>query len=136
MISKTRVAVFFFFIQIIFAANMINAQVLTLDQAIKNGLDNNRQLKISNDKVALAEIKYKEAVDLTLPSLKASAGYTRLSDVEEPKIQFPGFAEPVALFPVYVNNYSAKVSLSETIFSGFRLKYAMASQQFLQQAAK
>jgi len=136
MISKTRVAFFFFFIPVIFSANKTSAQVLTLEQAIKNGLDNNRQLKISTDKVALAEIKYKEAVDLTLPSLKASAGYTRLSDVEEPKIQFPGFAEPVALFPVYVNNYSAKVSLSETIFSGFRLKYAMASQQFLQQAAK
>lgn len=112
------------------------AQVLTLDQAIKQGVDNNRQLKISSYKIALAETKYKEAVDLTLPSLKASAGYTRLSDVDQPKIQFPGAPEPVALFPVYVNNYSAKVSLSETVFSGFRLKYAMESQKLLQQATR
>ncbi|MCX6274694.1 MAG: TolC family protein [Bacteroidetes bacterium] len=114
----------------------ITAQVLTLDQAIKQGVDNNRQLKISSYKIALAETKYQEAVDLTLPSLKASAGYTKLSDVDQPKIQFPGAPEPVALFPVYVNNYSAKVSLSETVFSGFRLKYAMESQKLLQQATK
>lgn len=113
-----------------------SAQVITLDQAIKQGVENNRQLKISSYRVALAETKYKEAVDLTLPSLKASAAYTRLSDVDEPKIQFPGAPEPVALFPVYVNNYSARVSLSETVFSGFRLKYAMQSQKLLQEAAK
>ena len=113
-----------------------SAQVLTLDQAIRSGLDNNRQLKISGYKVALAGIKYKEAVDLALPSLKASGSYTRLSDVDQPKIQFPGAAEPVALFPVYVNNYAARVSLSETLFSGFRLKYAMESQQLLQRAAQ
>ncbi|MEO8086102.1 MAG: TolC family protein [Bacteroidota bacterium] len=123
-------------ILMLFLIQSLKAQVLTLDQAIKQGVGNNRQLKISGYKVALAETKYKEAVDLTLPSLKASAGYTRLSDVEQPKIQFPGAPEPVSLFPVYVNNYSGKVSLSETIFSGFRLKYAMESQKLLQQATK
>ncbi len=121
---------------VIFSVSKSKAQVMTLYQAIKQGVDNNRQLKISSYRVALAETKYKEAVDLTLPSLKASAGYTRLSDVDEPKIQFPGVPEPVSLFPVYVNNYSAKVSLSETVFSGFRLKYAMESQKLLQQATK
>ncbi len=121
---------------LLLSAIELQAQVMTLEQAIKQGSENNRQLKISKYKIELAEVKYQEAVDLVLPSLKASAGYTRLSDVEEPKIQFPGFAEPVALFPVYVNNYSARVSLSETVFSGFRLKYAMESQKLLQQAAK
>jgi len=124
------------FILMFFLFQSMKAQVLSLDQAIKQGVENNRQLKISAYKVALAETKYKEAVDLTLPSLKASAGYTRLSDVDQPKIQFPGAPEPVALFPVYVNNYSGRISLSETIFSGFRLKYAMESQKLLQQATK
>jgi outer membrane protein len=135
MNSKIWIAKINFFLLTVFPAGLW-AQVMTLDQAIQQGIANNRQLKISNYKVALAEIKYKEAVDLTLPSLKASAGYTRLSDVEEPKIQIPGAPEPVALFPVYVNNYSGRVSLSETVFSGFRLKYAMESQKLLQQAAK
>ncbi|CAN5685089.1 TolC family protein [soil metagenome] len=121
---------------LVFFFQSIQAQVLTLEQAIKQGVDNNRQLKISGYKVAHAETKYKEAVDLTLPSLKASAGYTRLSDVEQSKIQFPGAPEPVSLFPVYINNYAGKVSLSETVFSGFRLKYAMESQKLLQQATK
>jgi outer membrane protein len=113
-----------------------NAQVLTIDEAIKLGLDNNKQLKISAYKVEQAEIKYKQAVDLTLPSLKASAGYTRLSDIEPPQILFPGADKPVALFPVYVNNYMGKVSLNETIFSGFRLRYAMESQKLLEDATR
>ena len=135
MNSKTRAGKIPLFIAFIFAVSA-NAQVLTLDEAIKLGLDNSKQLKISSYKVEQAEIKYKQATDLTLPSLKASAGYTRLSDLEPPQIMFPGVDKPVALFPIYVNNYLAKVSLSETIFSGFRLRYAMESQKLLEEATK
>lgn len=133
---KTRLFTASLLTLLLFIQEHSAAQVITLEQAIQQGIGNNRQLKLSGYKVALAEIKYKEAVDMTLPSLKASAGYTRLSDVEEPKIQIPGAPEPVSLFPVYVNNYSGRISLSETVFSGFRLKYAMESQRLLQQSAK
>src|SRR5947207_3935972 len=95
-------------------ATVAHSQQMTLQQAIKQGIDNNRQLKISSYKVALAEIKYKEAVDLTLPAIKASAGYTRQSDLTPPAFLFPGAKEPITLFPIYVNNYSARVSLYET----------------------
>jgi len=111
-------------------------QPMTLEQAVKQGLDKNRVLKISSYKVSLAEMRYKEAVDVTLPSLKATAGYTRQSDLTPPAIQLPGFKEPVTLFPIYVNNYVGKVSLYETIFSGGRLKYAEQSQELLEQSAK
>src|SRR5207245_2195042 len=114
----------------------ISGQPLTLTQAIRQGLDNNRELKISSYKVALAEMKYKEAVDVALPSLKAIAGYTRQSDLTPPTFLFPGAKEPVVLFPIYVNNYSARVALYETIFSGGRLKYAEQAQLLLQQATK
>ena len=120
----------------LFFVTVTNGQPMTLQQAVKQGLDNNRQLKISSYKVSLAEIKYKQAVDVTLPSLSATAGYTRQSDLVPPSIQLPGFKEPVTLFPIYVNNYIGKVSLYETIFSGGRLKYAEQSQQLLEQASK
>lgn len=120
---------------ILFAVSA-NAQVLTIDEAIRLGLDNSKQLKISSYKVEQAKIKYQQAVDYTLPSLKASAGYTRLSDLEPPQILFPGAEKPVALFPIYTNNYLGKVSLTETVFSGFRLRYAMESQKLLEDATR
>jgi hypothetical protein len=109
MSSKIQAGSVLFFMLLFFFPRSASCQVVTLDEAIKKGVENNRQLKLSSYKVALAAVKYKEAADLTFPSLKASAGYTRLSDVDEPKIQFPGAPEPVALFPVYVNNYAAEV---------------------------
>ena len=63
------------------------------------------------------------------------AGYTRQIEIDEFQAKFPGAAEPITFFPNIPNNYVTRASLSETIFSGFRLKYAMASQKYLQQAA-
>lgn len=108
---------------------------LTLDQAIKMGLDSSRNLRISQTRLTIAQAKYNQAMDAVLPVVRLSGNYTRLSDIDMPKILFPGAAEPIALFPVYVNNYSAGLSVSETVFSGFRLKYARESQRLLQQAA-
>src|SRR5437870_850954 len=115
MKSKT-VTASLFFLSLFLSVGFTKAQPMTLEQAVKQGLDNNRQLKISSYKVSLAEMKYKEAVDVTLPSLKATAGYTRQSDLTPASIQFPGFKEPVTLFPIYVNNYIGRISLYETIF--------------------
>jgi outer membrane protein len=109
-------------------------QTITLQQAIETGLQKSKNLKLADARIELANAKYNEAVDATIPSLKVSAGYTRLSDVPEFKTQFPGQTEPVALFPNIPNTYTTRASLSETIFSGFRLKYAQESQQQLRKA--
>ena len=109
---------------------------LKLEEAIRLGLENNKSLKISSARVETANAKYEEAYDATLPAVKLSAGYTRLSDIEEPKIQFPGTTEPVSLFPVYVNNYMARLSVSEPVFTGFRLAYAKKAQELLRDAAR
>lgn len=109
-------------------------QQILLQDAIKMGLENSKNLKVSAAKVAIAQAKYNEAVDATIPSLKLTAGYTRLSDIPEFKVQFPGNPDPVTFYPNIPNNYTTRASLSETVFSGFRLKYAQASQKFLQQA--
>ncbi len=110
-------------------------QQISLEQAIKLGLDNSKSLKISQSKSDIADAKYSQAIDAVLPAVNLSANYQRLSDINEPLIHFPGL-EPFSLFPVYVNTYSTRLSVSETVFSGFRLKYAQTSLQLLQQAAK
>ena len=109
---------------------------LTLDQLIQLGLDSSKSLRISDARLKFAQAKYDQAYDAALPSVRLNANYTRLSDIEEPKFLFPGASTPVALFPVYVNNYSVNLTASEVIFSGFRLKYAKESTDLLNQASK
>lgn len=112
------------------------SRTLSLQQAMKEGLEASKTMKVSMAKLEQARAKYEEAVDGALPSFRLSAGYTKLSDIDQAKIKFPGQAEPISLFPVYTNNYTARLSLNETVFSGFRLKYAMESQRLLQKAAE
>ena len=109
---------------------------LTLNQLIQLGLDSSKSLRISDARLKFAQAKYDQAYDAALPSVRLNANYTRLSDIEEPKFLFPGASTPVALFPVYVNNYSVNLTASEVIFSGFRLKYAKESTDLLNQASK
>ena len=109
---------------------------LTLNQLIQLGLDSSKSLRISDARLKFAQAKYDQAYDAALPSVRLNANYTRLSDIEEPKFLFPGASTPVALFPVYVNNYSVNLTASEVIFSGFRLKYAKESTDLLNQSSK
>lgn len=113
-----------------------NTKRLSVNELIKIGLDSSKSLRVSDAKLKLAQAKYDQAMDATLPAVRLNAGYTRLSDIEPPKFTFPGSSTPVSIFPVYVNNYSVSLSASETIFSGFRLKYAKESTNLMQQAAK
>ena len=108
----------------------------TLQEAVTMGLTNSHTLQISKAKMDAAKAKYQQAIDQALPTLKLSAGYTRLSDIDEFKVDFGNTGHPVALFPNIPNNYSSRLALGETVFSGFRLKYAMASQQLLRDASK
>src|SRR5689334_17222369 len=104
---KFRIALPAFFILMVFkSVAQDSVMTLSLAQALQMGIDSSKSLKISNSRMQLAEAKYNQAVDATIPSVRLNAGYTRLSDIEEPKFLFPGATEPIALFPVYVNNYS------------------------------
>jgi outer membrane protein TolC len=62
---------------------------LTLDDAIKIALKNNRQIEIAKMDVEKAEQKVSEAFGYALPSVDVSAGYTHF--LQKPKMSFPDF---------------------------------------------
>ncbi|HNP47438.1 MAG TPA: TolC family protein [Bacteroidia bacterium] len=136
MIKNRSLIFVYLFLLTAYHAGAQTTLPLSLQDAIAKGTEASKSMKASDARVQIAKAKYSEAIDGALPSVKLSAGYTRLSDIEQPKIKFPGTSEAVTLFPVYTNNYLAKLSVSETVFSGFRLKYAMESQRLLQKAAE
>jgi len=92
---------------------------LTIEQAIETGLQNSKMLHSSLMKVKGAEAKVKETNALRLPSLKLSARYTRLSEVDPFIIATPFGSIPIA--PGIFDTWGAQVSLFQPLFTGFRL---------------
>jgi outer membrane protein len=97
------------------------AQPLTLEQSIDIGLKNSKELKISKSKLIGYDAKITEVGSHMLPQLKLSAGYTRLSDVPDFTVSVPGFLQSFKIQDVVLNNYQVKLSLQQSLFTGFRL---------------
>lgn len=106
---------------LIFTVNQFAQEKLSLsiDQAIELGLKNSKMLHSSLMKVKSAEAKVKEVSAMRLPSLKLSARYTRLSKVDPFIITTPFGSFPIA--PGIYDNYATQLSLSQPLFTGFRL---------------
>jgi len=93
---------------------------LTVEQAVEIGLQNSKLLHSSLMRVKSAEAKVSEANAMRLPSLKLSAGYRRLSEVDPFAVTIPGMGT-FNISNVILNNYSAQLTLFQPIFTGFRL---------------
>lgn len=91
---------------------------LTLDECVKIGLENSKNLKITQSKIEAAQFKRQEVGTALLPSLKFTTGYTRLSDVEPFKFTYMG--REMVLSPTILDNYTVKLSASQALFTGFR----------------
>ncbi|TSA26518.1 MAG: TolC family protein [Ignavibacteriales bacterium] len=92
---------------------------LTVEQAIEIGLQNSKTLHSSLMKVKSADARISEMNAMRLPSLKLSAGYRKLSSVEAFSIQGP--TGPITIAPSILDNYSTTLTLSQPLFTGFRL---------------
>jgi outer membrane protein TolC len=100
-------------------------QSLTIEECVRLGLERNPGLKSSQAATDLAQAKVREAYASALPSLRLSGGYTRLSEVDPFVITLPsGPGQPVhaeTLGASIPNNYAARLSLQQPVFTGLRL---------------
>lgn len=97
-----------------------NEYKLSIDEAVKLGLQNSKNLKIAESKVYAAEAKVSETNTQLYPILKFSSGFTRLSQVEPFKINFQG--REFEISPTILNNYQIRFGVQYPIFTGFRLE--------------
>jgi outer membrane protein TolC len=98
---------------------------LALEECVRLGLENSKALHASLMRVQAAEAKAGEAVASRLPSLKLGGAYTRLSEVSPFVVSIP--LPPPApgtftLSPSILNQYSARLTLQQPIFTGHRLE--------------
>ena len=96
---------------------------LTVEKAIQLGLENSKTLHSSLMKVEYNDAKAGEVNAARLPSLKFSGGYTRLSDIPPFDIgpYPPLLTTPVTISSAVLDNYSMKLSLTQPLFTGFRM---------------
>ncbi|MEW6196392.1 MAG: TolC family protein [Bacteroidota bacterium] len=92
---------------------------LTVNQAVELGLKNSKTLHSSSMRVLSANAKLKEINASRLPSIKLSASYRRLSEVDPFSIATPFGTFDIS--PSILNNYSTQLSLMQPLFTGFRL---------------
>jgi len=92
---------------------------MTVEDAIQTGLKNSKTLDASSMKVVAAEARSKEVFAGLLPAVKLNAGYRRLSEVDPFEINTP-FGNFV-VSPSILDNYTTQLSVSQPLFTGFRL---------------
>ncbi|MGI4805001.1 MAG: TolC family protein [Janthinobacterium lividum] len=111
-----------------------NAQdrTLTLDEAIKLGLENSKTLKYSQSKIDQAVSRYKQAKDQALPTGSVSYMYSR---AEIPANSL-NFGPSSFTLPKSANANLGIASIAEPIIAGGKFKYAKESTDLLVQVAR
>jgi outer membrane protein len=114
-------------------------RTLTLSDAISLGLENSKSLHSSLMKSEYADAKSSEMSANFYPTLKAQLGYQNLSNIPAAAVTLPrnafgpGFPpQPVnvALSQVILNNYTARATLQQPLFTGWRLQSAADNAEY------
>jgi outer membrane protein len=120
MNSKTKFRILFVFLAIIVLWNFLPAQELTpekstLKQFIETALQNNEGIQIAMEAINSADAKIDESKSLYYPQASLSAGYTRLSLIQEFSMPLNG---TITTFKFgSLNNLSLKLGVTEQVFN-------------------
>lgn len=107
---------------------------LTLDECINLGLTHSKLLKISESEVIRAEAASKEVGTQMLPNLSLSGSYSYINIQQPEQLPLP---MPVPLtFEKPINMYGMGVTLTQPIFTGFRLSSMNSASKSIHMAVK
>jgi len=107
-------------------------RTITINEAIKLAIDNSKTLKLSQAKIDRAVSQYNQAKDRVLPTGSASFAYNR-AQIPANTLDLGGTSLHL---PSSADAYIGLAGIQETIFGGYRLKYAQLSTDLLTQVAR
>lgn len=107
---------------------------LTIEECLAIGMQYNKSLVISRSKAAAAREKSSETNAAGLPSLKLSGSYSRLSPVDPFMISMG--PTKITISPSILNNYQARLTLSQPLFTGYRLSGSSEMMEFAAAASE
>lgn len=113
-------------------------RTISLEEAVRLGVQNSKQLKLSQNKIEQAVSQLEQAKDETMPTAKVTAGYSHALMLSR-SFALPSSdgSDPKAMkFPFDNTLYQATLSINEPIFNGHRYRYAKQSANLLIQSSK
>jgi len=127
----------FSFLMISALALTAQTKTLSLDEAVQLGVQNSKQLKLSQSKIDQSVSQLAQAKDAALPSAKVSAGYSHALMFAR-KLSIPGDTAKSGTIKLPFDNplYQANLTINEPIFAGHQYKYAQQSADLLIKASK
>lgn len=111
---------------------------LSLERAVKLGLETSKTLNSADAKIKAAQARVEEVSSSGLPSLKLQGAYSRLSPIDEFKISMPdgkGGVTSFSIAPVLLNNTNVRLSLSQPIYTGNRISSTREAAELLAKAS-
>lgn len=109
-----------------------NTKKLSLQEAVQLGIDNSKNLKLSQNKIEAAQVQFLKIKDSALPSAKASFMYNH-AEIPTSKLSIGG-GNPINL-PKRSDAFIGTASVEELIYGGGRLRYAEESTRLLTEVA-
>jgi outer membrane protein len=133
---KRQVWIFSFLIINVFALTA-QTKTLSLEEAVQLGVQNSKQLKLSQSKIDQAMSQFEQSKDAALPSAKVSAGYDQALMLTR-TLKIPGDTAKSGTIKLPFDNtlYQATLSINEPIFAGNQFKYAQRSADLLIKMSK
>ncbi|MFA3781473.1 TolC family protein [Melioribacteraceae bacterium 4301-Me] len=123
---------------ILFATSLFaQERILTLKESLEIGLQNSKDLKISQSKINYSDAKLSEINSQFLPQFKLFGNYTRLSD-NIPAFEFtsPFFPNAIRVSEPLYNNYTFKLGFTQPLFTGFKLLSSRSAAKYNLQASE
>ncbi|MBS1934361.1 MAG: TolC family protein [Bacteroidetes bacterium] len=130
---KRQVGIFYLLMISVLAVHAQN-KTLTLAEAVQLGVQNSKQLKLSQSKIDQSISQLAQAKDAALPTTKASLGYSHALMLAR-TLSIPGDSNKIKL-PFDNALYQGTLSVNEPIFAGNQFKYAQQSANLLIKASK
>jgi outer membrane protein len=110
-------------------------RVLTLEDAVKLGIDNSKQLKQSKNKVDEALTRLAQTKDAQLPTAKVNFQYLHALMLAR-TVNIPGFTQKPLELPFDFPAYLGTLAVNEPIFGGNQLRYARKSADLMVQMSR
>jgi outer membrane protein len=133
---KRQVGIFSF-LMITAVALTAQTKTLSLEEAVQLGVQNSKELKLSQSKIDQAMSQFEQSKDAALPSAKVSAGYNQALMLTR-TLKIPGDTARSGTIKLPFDNtlYQATLSINEPIFAGNKFKYAQRSADLLIKMSK
>ena len=113
---------------------------ITVEQAVQEALRVNPTIQAVEQNAAAAAASVREARSAWFPEVSGEASYRRLSENVDYTVDLPGQSgagtQPVTFAPAILNRYSTRASVTQPLFTGFRIPNRHDAAQARTEAAR